>query len=264
MPVTRLEGCRTSNFQVKHERAAASYQCTGRAQQFLYFLSEGAFSLRYLQGPVPGAPSSPHVPETWQEGPHPPYAPRWESLRSLLVGMGDEDPFPGLLKRFVDSTNGFLTQGRRAGDRYKSGGIIASRCCLSSSPGPCVFQHPASSSEQNQGVGPKSGAGPSGFKQLKLQWLLISPHLPAAGAVLCGRGSRPACELQLGLSQFRQPLNWGFMRNAECCGTGDAIRNWQHGRGVRGRRLSRIRAGGGCLRCARLPRGSRRLGMLVP
>lgn len=90
----------------------------------------------------------------------------------------------------------------------------------------CVFQHPASS-EQNPGVSLKSGAGPSGFKQLNPPWLLISPHLLVAGVVLCGRGRRLARELWLGLSRFCQPLSWGFVRNAECRGTGAAIRNWQ-------------------------------------
>lgn len=121
--------------------------------------------------------------------------------------------------------NRFLAQGWGVGDRYKSSGIIASRCCLPSSLWPCVFQRLASSSELNQGVSPRAGAGPSGFKQLRLRWLLISPHLLATGAVLCGRGS--GCARGLWLSGFCQPSNSGPVRTAKCCRTGDTIRNWQ-------------------------------------
>ena len=136
-----------------------------RGRAILVFLTRELFLLKVATGACPWCAQ--FTPCAWQEGPCLPCALRWESRRCLcLVRERGEIPFPSLLKRkrFVDSTNGFLTQGRGAGDRYKSGGIIASRCCLPSSPGPCVFQHPASSSEQNQGVSPKKRDWPELFQ----------------------------------------------------------------------------------------------------
>lgn len=113
------------------------------------------------------------------------------------------------------------------GDRYKSSGIIASRCCLPLSPGLCVFQRPASSSERNQGVIPKNRAGWSGVRRLGMQRLLMSPQLLLAGVILCGceagwlTGALPVPQEELGEQKL------GLQEECRVLRDWDTLWNWQ-------------------------------------